>query len=63
MTGSGKNAPSSFGDKFRRATMKTRSIVRFHSFDSSVVQVAKDDIIKFVEHLSNLFNLDVEGFD
>jgi hypothetical protein len=58
------NAPNEFGLKFRRAANSTNAIVKFHSFDSSVVQIAKDDIVKFVDYLSDLFNLeDTDPYD
>lgn len=54
----GSNAPNEFGHKFRLAASKTNALVKFHSFESSVVQIAKDDIVRFVDYLGDLFNLD-----
>ncbi|KAL6070209.1 DNA replication initiation factor cdc45 [Balamuthia mandrillaris] len=40
-----------FGRSFRKAAQRTKARIRWHSFDSSVVEVAEDDITAFVEYL------------
>lgn len=42
---------SNFGRKFRQAALRTGARICHHGFDSSVVEVAADDIFKFVEYL------------
>jgi len=61
VAGQGGNAPNEFGHKFRRAAHKSKAVVRYYSFESSVIQIAKDDIVKFVDYLGDLFNLEDDG--
>jgi len=50
-SGSAKVSNLNIGDCFRRAAGSTNSSISYHSFDSTVVEVKKEDITKFMEYL------------
>ncbi len=44
--------PNKFGVAFRRVVAQTNAGVRMESFDSTVIEVQKDDFLPFLETLS-----------
>jgi hypothetical protein len=42
---------SKFGQAFRRTADETRAHVRQDRFDTSIIELTKNDLAKFMEHL------------
>ena len=57
VNGGGRNAPNVFGQKFKYAASQTKALIRFHSFDASVLELAKADVPRFIDHLTSLLTI------
>ena len=46
-----KKKKSAFGPLFERAAQITKSRITNHGFDSAVVEIQRDDLVKFIDSL------------